>query len=73
MFKANEASRLSNTWNWLDTLQMKRYERKIKCCCRKGERKLVLTSTPRKRVVEKLKKDGYEVNTACLIGAIVKW
>ena len=73
MFNAYSARNLTNEWNWRDTLQMKKIERKIKRRCKRSDRELVLIMTPTDRVVKRLKAGGYKVTMGDPFGAVIEW
>lgn len=72
-FNADSANKLAKSWNWRDKVQLSRIERKIKRRCKRGNTELVLMTTPRPRVVELLKNQGYQVTMGNPSGAVIKW
>lgn len=70
---AEEIRKLQKEWTWRDAWQLAYYERKINRKARKGKDELVSTISPRPRVVQKLKENGFRVVVGYPIGIVIEW
>ena len=73
MFNASDARKLSYEWNLRDEMQMRKIKRKVKRCCKRGKRELVLLMTPSSKVVKQLEHEHYKVTMGDPFGAVLEW